>query len=385
MKNEYPLNASVVLSKASGFVVKASWDCRSRALNRCAHIAAVLLTLVDYTKANGHQVTISSTSKPCVWNRGKKRGKDPQPLHKAKYKSKKLSDRRVYDWDPRPKEHRGEVSKQQINNLIIDLQSASAAINKQESMWETALRFFYEDYELGKERKTVLLEQLATLEENLSPSSTCIPAGSFGAAEIPGTAGQSDSPAWFRERQFRITASKCKQACLQGKDSGEIVWKSFHWISKKLCSPKFVQTRDMKYGISEEPKAREAYTNATGNKVHTTGLWVNKTFAFLAASPDGLVTEHGKSIITEIECLKLFREMSVEELVQQCKDGKISSDVLNQQCFKVVDGKLILRESHMYYYQVQLLLLVIDFDACDFVLHSPKGQPSVQRILMDNC
>ena len=346
MKNEYPLNASVVLSKASGFVVKASWDCRSRALNRCAHIAAVLLTLVDYTKANGHQVTISSTSKPCVWNRGKKRGKDPQPLHKAKYKSKKLSDRRVYDWDPRPKEHRGEVSKQQINNLIIDLQSASAAINKQESMWETALRFFYEDYELGKERKTVLLEQLATLEENLSPSSTCIPAGSFGAAEIPGTAGQSDSPAWFRERQFRITASKCKQACLQGKDSGEIVWKSFHWISKKLCSPKF---------------------------------------AFLAASPDGLVTEHGKSIITEIKCLKLFREMSVEELVQQCKDGKISSDVLNQQCFKVVDGKLILRESHMYYYQVQLLLLVIDFDACDFVLHSPKGQPSVQRILMDNC
>ena len=134
----------------------------------------------------------------------------PQPLHKAKYKSRKLSDGRVYDWDPRPKEHRGEVTKQQINNFIIDLQSASAALNKQESMWETSLRNFYEDYELGKERKTVLLEQVATLEENLSPSSKCIPAGSFGAAEIPGTADQSDSPAWFRERQYRITASKCK-------------------------------------------------------------------------------------------------------------------------------------------------------------------------------
>ena len=153
-------------------------------------------------------------------------------------------------------------------------------MNKQESMWETSLRIFYEDYELGKERKTVLLEQVAILEENLSPSSKCIPAGSFGAAEIPGTADQSDSPAWFRERQYRITGSKCKQACLlgdkilslQGKNSGEIVWKSFHWISKKLWSPKFVQTRDTKYGISEEPKAREAYTNATGNKVHTTGL-----------------------------------------------------------------------------------------------------------------
>ena len=70
----------------------------------------------------------------------------------------------------------------------------------------------------------------------------------------------------------------------------------------------------------------------------------------------------------------------MEELVQQCKDGKISSDVLNQQCFKVVDGKLIFRESHMYYYQVQLLLLATNFDACDFVWHSPKEQPSVQHL-----
>ena len=100
----------------------------------------------------------------------------------------------------------------------------------------------------------------------------------------------------------------------------------------------------MKYGISEEPKARGAYTNATGNKVHTTSLWVNKKFAFLAACPDGLVTENGKAIITEIKCLKLFREMSVKELVQQCRDSKISSDVLNQQCFKIVGCKLILRE-----------------------------------------
>ena len=149
---------------------------------------------------------------------------------------------------------------------------------------------------------------------------------------------------------------------------------------KNLWSPNFVQTKDMKYGISEEPKAREAYTNATGNKVHTTGLWVNK-FSFLAASPDGLVTENGKSIIIEIKCLKLLRELSVEELVQQCKDGKISSDVLNRQCFKVVDGKLILRQSHMYYFQVQMLLLVTDFDVCNFVLHSHKGHPSVQQIL----
>ena len=391
MKNEYPLNVCVILSKASGFVIKASCDCKSKAMNRCAHVAAVLLSLVDYVKASGHQVTIPSTSKPCVWNRGKKRAKDPQPLHKAQYKSRKLNDGRVYDWDPRPKEHRGEVTKQQINSFVIDLQSVCAATNEQESMWETSLRIFYEDYKLNNERITVLQGHVATLEENLSPSSISTPSRSFGAAEIPGTADQSNSLAWFRERQYRITASQCKHASLlgdrililQGKCSEETVWKCFHWISKKLWSPKFVQTRDMKYGISEEPKAREAYTNATGNKVHTTGLWVNKKFAFLAASPDGLVTENGKSIVIEIKCLKLLKDMSVEQLVQQCKDGKIASDVLNRQCFKVVDDKLILRESHKYYYQVQMLLLVTDFDVCDFVLHSPKGEPSVQQVLRD--
>ena len=169
MKNEYTLNVSVVMSKASGFVVKARCDCKSRALNRCAHVAAVLLALVDYTKANGHGVTIPSTSKPCVWNRGKKRAKDPQPLHEAKYKSRKLSDGRVYYWDPRPKEHRGEVTKQQRNNFNIDLQSACADANEQESMWETSLRTFHEDYKLSNERKTVLQEQVATLRKIFLP------------------------------------------------------------------------------------------------------------------------------------------------------------------------------------------------------------------------
>ena len=106
---------------------------------------------------------------------------------------------------------------------------------------------------------------------------------------------------------------------------------------------------------------------------------MNKKFSFLAASPDGLATEkNGKTVLLEIKCLKLLREMSVADLVQQ-----YSSGILNRQCFKIIDGKLILRESRVYHYQVQLLLLVTDLDFCDFVLHSPKGTPSVQRIPRD--
>ena len=135
MKNEYPLNVSVVLSKASGFVEKACCDCKSRALNRCAHVAAVLFTLVDYSGKHRLRVTEQSTSTPCVWNRGKKRAKNPNTVHETNYKSRKLRGGRVYHWDPRPKEHRGEVTSQEINKFIIDLQSASVAINDRESMW----------------------------------------------------------------------------------------------------------------------------------------------------------------------------------------------------------------------------------------------------------
>lgn len=185
MKKEYSLTVSVVLSKASGFVVKACCYFKSRAFNRRTHVAAVLLTLVDYTGKHGHCVTEESTSKPYVWNRGKKREKNPNTVHETNYKSRKLSDGRVYHRDPRPKEHRGEVTSQEINNFIIDLQSASVAINEGESMWETSLRISYEDYELNNDRNSQLRGQVILLEENLSPPSPT--AGRFGAVEIPGT------------------------------------------------------------------------------------------------------------------------------------------------------------------------------------------------------
>ena len=92
---------------------------------------------------------------------------------------------------------------------------------------------------------------------------------------------------------------------------------------------------------------------------------MNKKFSFLSANPDGLATEkNGKTVLLKKKCLKLLREMSVADPVQQCSSGNNASEILNRQCFKIIDGKLILRESHVYYYQVQLLLLVTDLDVC---------------------
>lgn len=122
------------------------------------------------------------------------------------------------------------------------------------------------DYKLEEDRKAELQEMVVLLEESLQPKIPSQNERSNSAVEIPGTRQQSNSPAWFHERQYRITASKCKEVCLLGdklvsNKGNEFKWKFLNWISNNFWSPKFIQTRDMKYGIEEEVKAREAYTS----------------------------------------------------------------------------------------------------------------------------
>ena len=57
---------------------------------------------------------------------------------------------------------------------------------------------------------------------------------------------------------------------------------------------------------------------------------------------------------------------------------------LNQICFNVENGKLVLKTSHAYYFQIQYQLGVLGLDWCDFILYASKGLPSIQRIWMDH-
>eukprot|EP00111_Clytia_hemisphaerica_P012642 TCONS_00037184-protein len=57
---------------------------------------------------------------------------------------------------------------------------------------------------------------------------------------------------------------------------------------------------------------------------------------------------------------------------------------LSRQCFSVSNEKLVLKKSHMYFFQIQLQLLVTGTGYCDFVLNSDKGPNSIERILPDS-
>ena len=108
----------------------------------------------------------------------------------------------MYKWDPRPKELRADLTKQQINDFVRDLQTVSAATN-QECMWETSLTVSYEDYNLDDNRKQILFKLTRQLEESLTPTdSVATKVSNHGAYEISGTKEQSKSTVWFRERHY---------------------------------------------------------------------------------------------------------------------------------------------------------------------------------------
>ena len=134
----------------------------------------------------------------------------------------------------------------------------------------------------------------------------------------------------------------------------------------------------MHYGLESEPKAIMKYEIATKTRVSPTGFWVNPKFPFLGCSPDGIV---GNDTVVQIKALKIFEQYRVETVA--CKNSSVPNNVLGRQCFKVEDGKCVLKHTHAYYYQCQHILLVTGRKYCDFILHAVSGPDSVERIPRD--
>ena len=367
MRSDLPHNVSVILSNSSGAVIHASCEpCKVSALGRCSHIVAVLMSILDHAEKNGHTASVACTSKPCTWNKGKKRNKNPQRLSDANYPSKRKKSLNI-NYDPRPPSNR-KVTPQHINDLLKNLQTISAKnSNGVVSMWETQLQMTYKDYSLDKDMIENLREKTNILKTNLM---------SDKLMEIAGTREQSSSEEWFTQKFRRLTASNCQLGCKIGKlvstDAPEAAVRAYNFIKSnvwKLDGTDF-QSFWMKYGLASEHKAINKYKEQTNAEVYQTGLWVNPKFTFLGCSPDGLVGDDG---LVEIKSLKLFKNNTIEEITS----GKVTA---KSQCFTVENGKCVLRQTHAYYYQVQMQLLITERDFCDFILYAEEDEVSIERI-----
>ena len=282
----------------------------------------------------------------------------------------------LYAWDPRPEECRG-VNKTNVNSFVTSLQSDSKL-----TMWETVLQLKYDDFSLDNEDVILYQSQVREFEKKMFDYNMTL-LTSKDCSEIPDTSGQAESKKWHTERLYRITASICKYTATLGEHLGlnDSLRPHFNWIKRHFWFPEKIVTIHMKYGIENEGKAIKQYTEIKQVEVTPSGLWINASFVHLAASPDGLIFDESKNFvgIVEVKCLNILRLNSVDDILQNnCPDAPVK-----RQCFNVCGDQLVLKKSHMYYYQVQLQLLVTKAKYCDFVLFSSKGPPSIQRIYSD--
>ena len=177
------------------------------------------------------------------------------------------------------------------------------------------------------------------------------------------TQSQAKSRNWHRFRTGRVTASRLKAVCKTSIESpSENLLKSICYSNQAKFS-----NNATRWGCSHEKEAFKKYSKemALCHQNFTavqSGLVINPEYPFMGASPDG---------ITQCSCCG---SGCLEVKCPYCKryDASLSESIDKHSCLEMVDGKLQLRKSHQYYYQVQCQLFLSRKDFCDFVVWTPK-------------
>lgn len=102
------------------------------------------------------------------------------------------------------------------------------------------------------------------------------------------------TPAWYEARKGKLTGSQL------GGALGLVSWTSrAEALRRARGESEFVRNAATEWGTALEPEAIRRYSEITGYTVTETGLWQHQTYNWLAASPDGLIGQHG---MVEIKC-----------------------------------------------------------------------------------
>ena len=187
------------------------------------------------------------------------------------------------------------------------------------------------------------------------------------------TRGQSDNPKWFAYRFGRVTASKCHRVACPHKSSTS----PSKIVKEVLNYNPSVQTNAMRDGIKNEKLAVTDYVKKMQQeghcdlKVEDCGFFVSKHHGFIGASPDGLVTD--PSVENPLGIIE------VKNII--VKDSEDLSLALVRKSICKKDG--MVNKRHMYYYQMQQQLYVVNRTWCDFVVRASNGELYCKRVPYD--
>lgn len=175
------------------------------------------------------------------------------------------------------------------------------------------------------------------------------------------TKAQSDSLVWREQRIGRITSSNVHRVLHTDQDNP----------SQSLVLSICTQSRDFKteatkWGKDHEAVALKEYeklmkTSHTDFDINPTGLLISPDYAFVGASADSVssCSCHGKRVV-EVKCPFTHRESTLQEYL-----------VHKSSCLGT-SPHIHIKETHSYFSQVQLQMMVHDVSLADFVIWTPK-------------
>eukprot|EP00112_Aurelia_sp_Birch-Aquarium-sp1_P018060 Seg4256.2 transcript_id=Seg4256.2/GoldUCD/mRNA.D3Y31 product="hypothetical protein" protein_id=Seg4256.2/GoldUCD/D3Y31 len=170
------------------------------------------------------------------------------------------------------------------------------------------------------------------------------------------TSEQASNKIWMIHRAGRITASTCYKVSRM-QDSKSLL------ESVMQYKPPFT-SKYTEYGKAMEPEACRSFfleesKNHENFTIYQSGLVIDADFPCLGASPDGIVTCscHGTGVL-EIKCPYKY------------KDGLIGWS--NAKDFPI-DETLLVKQNHMYYYQIQLQMELCQVEFGYFYVYANGG------------
>ena len=157
------------------------------------------------------------------------------------------------------------------------------------------------------------------------------------------TLGQSLNKMWFKQRQFRISASIAHK--INGARRLDTLMKYFY--GSESSHP------NLQYGRVTEAEAKKKYEEISGTEVMPSGLVVKADQPWLCCSPDGFVKEEeGNFLLLEIKCPVSCQDKPIN--VPYLKDGLLERKGLG----------------HQYFAQIQVQLYVCDLKYCHLFVYS---------------
>lgn len=167
---------------------------------------------------------------------------------------------------------------------------------------------------------------------------------------------------WLDNRKVRISASnkahKIKTSKTLSDEKQQALAKSI-FSSKPLIGKAAINAT---YGTQTENEAFVSYCKMVNLPIIKCGLVIHLEKPWLCATPDGIVIVNDKpEKVLEIKC------------PISCKDKEIIdplTNIPNINYLKVIDGKVCLKESHMYYTQCQVLMFTTGLNSCDLYIYN---------------